>query len=330
MSKTAPARVSCSSSGAPTSHRRHRPPRTRHTPSARSVRSPRLRRRSPPTSTADHGPGHQSRCSGRWRTGLREAGLVPVRAGGDGGDCREDLSCPSRSAEPSRSRNGPRCRPLCYTGPPVPGADRYPGTQYAATHDRTHCRSPTLTVFMSVMFTGCLPHDPHLLRRVTYAVAGAAAADLDDRHARRRARGPGRCCGPTPSRLPSSPPFPAASGGRQSSLPVPDSLLAGTSSETGPLWLGGAALVFGSVTEDLRARPWIGWASGFAGRDTPAWSFSPGDQTIAAFIGVIGGGSLGLLLRTRLHTPLPLARGGPRICAARPPGSSSATSLGPG
>jgi signal transduction histidine kinase len=142
--------------------------------------------------------------------------------------------------------------------------------------------------------------DPHLLRRVTYAVAGAAAVIS---MIGTLAVGPGGYVRAAAYVIPVTV-FAALPSRkwRSTVLAVGAGLVAAaTSSETGPLWLGIAALVFGSVTEDLRARPWIGWAAGFAGA-TLGVVLQPGDPNVAAFIGVIGGGSLGLLLRTRLHT----------------------------
>jgi signal transduction histidine kinase len=77
-----------------------------------------------------------------------------------------------------------------------------------------------------------------------------------------------------------------------------------TSADTVPLWLGVAALVFGSVAEDLRSVPWIGWAGGLLGAFVSlALSVSlAGSPSFAALLGVIFGGSLGLLLRARLRT----------------------------
>ncbi len=142
--------------------------------------------------------------------------------------------------------------------------------------------------------------DPHLLRRVTYAVAGAAAVIS---MIGTLAVGPGGNSRAAAYVIPATA-FAALPSRkwRSTVLAVGAGLVAAaTNSETGPLWLGVAALVFGSVTEDLRARPWIGWAGGFAGAILGV-VLQSGDQNVAAFIGVIGGGSLGLLLRTRLHT----------------------------
>ncbi len=143
-------------------------------------------------------------------------------------------------------------------------------------------------------------HDPHLLGRVTYAGAGAVAVVS---MIGALAVGPGGLVRIAAYAIPVAV-FAAMPSRKWRSTVLAAGaglVAAGTSSETGPLWLGVATLVFGSVTEDLRARPWIGWAGGFAGA-TLGLFVQSGDQNIGAFVGVIGGGSLGLLLRTRLHT----------------------------
>jgi signal transduction histidine kinase len=78
------------------------------------------------------------------------------------------------------------------------------------------------------------------------------------------------------------------------------SVAVGATGDTVTLWLGVAALVFGSVVEDLRAVPWIGWTGGFAGSVLSL--FVAGSPAVAPFVGVILGGSLALLLRARMHT----------------------------
>jgi signal transduction histidine kinase len=77
-----------------------------------------------------------------------------------------------------------------------------------------------------------------------------------------------------------------------------------TNGETVPLWLGVAALVFGSVAEDLRSVPWVGWVGGLVGSFVSlVLSVSTaGSPAFAALLGVVFGGSLGLLLRARLRT----------------------------
>lgn len=78
-----------------------------------------------------------------------------------------------------------------------------------------------------------------------------------------------------------------------------------TNGDTVPLWLGVAALVFGSVAEDLRPVPWIGWAGGLLGAFVSlalGVAMEQGSPAFAALLGVVFGGSLGLLLRARLRT----------------------------
>jgi signal transduction histidine kinase len=77
-----------------------------------------------------------------------------------------------------------------------------------------------------------------------------------------------------------------------------------TNGQTVPLWLGVAALVFGSVAEDLRPIPWVGWAGGLLGSVVALvlGVTVQGSPTFVAFWGVLFGGSLGLLLRARLRT----------------------------
>ncbi|MGH3335053.1 MAG: sensor histidine kinase, partial [Nocardioides sp.] len=77
-----------------------------------------------------------------------------------------------------------------------------------------------------------------------------------------------------------------------------------TNGDTVPLWLGVAALVFGSVAEDLRPVPWVGWAGGLLGSlvSLALSVATEGSPAFAALLGVVFGGSLGLLLRARLRT----------------------------
>ena len=60
-----------------------------------------------------------------------------------------------------------------------------------------------------------------------------------------------------------------------------------TNGETVPLWLGVAALVFGSVAEDLRSVPWVGWAGGVLGSMLALLlGIDGGSPTLVAFFGV--------------------------------------------
>ena len=122
-----------------------------------------------------------------------------------------------------------------------------------------------------------LVDDPDLLRRVTYAAGGAAAVislvstlTLEHRRIRRagRVRDPGHR-----ARLAAR-----ASGRRSTVLAVGAAFVATfTNGETVPLWLGVGALVFGSVAEDLRSVPWVGWAGGVLG------------SVLALLLGIYGG-----------------------------------------
>ncbi len=146
--------------------------------------------------------------------------------------------------------------------------------------------------------------DPDLLRRVTYAAGGGAAvislvATLTSSGAEYGALAAYAIPVAVLASLPSQ---------RRRSMVLAAGaafVAAFTTAETVPLWLGVAALVFGSVAEDLRSVPWIGWVGGLLGSFV---SFAvsvivqDGNPVFAALLGVLFGGSLGLLLRARLRT----------------------------
>jgi signal transduction histidine kinase len=141
--------------------------------------------------------------------------------------------------------------------------------------------------------------DPDLLRRVTYAAGGGAAVISvvttlalapDEYEALATYAIPLAVFASLPSQRWRSSVLAAGAG----------FVAVFATGHTATLWLGVAALVFGSVAEDLRAVPWVGWAGGLAGAVLSL--LVEGSPTIAPFFGVILGGSLGLLLRARLHT----------------------------
>jgi signal transduction histidine kinase len=144
--------------------------------------------------------------------------------------------------------------------------------------------------------------DPDLLRRVTYAVAGGAAVVSLVSTLTLAPGGywaaayaiPVAVLGSLPSQRWRSTVLAAGAG----------VVAAFTNGETVPLWLGVAALVFGSVAEDLRTIPWVGWAGGVLGSVVAlvVAALTDGTPAYVAFMGVIVGGSLGLLLRARLRT----------------------------
>jgi signal transduction histidine kinase len=141
--------------------------------------------------------------------------------------------------------------------------------------------------------------DPHLLRRVTYAVAGAAAVislvstlalNPDDYGTLGAFAIPVAVLASLPSQR-----------WRATVLAGGAAFVAiWANGETATLWLGVAALVFGSVAEDLQPVPWIGWFGGLVGSVLSL--IITAEPNPAPFIGVLFGGSLGLLLRARLHT----------------------------
>jgi signal transduction histidine kinase len=145
--------------------------------------------------------------------------------------------------------------------------------------------------------------DPDLLRRVTYAAGGGAAVislvttlalSPDDKGVFGAYAIPITVLASLPSQR-----------RRATVLAAGAAVVAAcTSGETVPLWLGVAALVFGSVAEDLRSMPWVGWAGGVLGSAVAlAMGVSQqGSPVFAPFLGVLFGGSLGLLLRARLRT----------------------------
>ena len=134
--------------------------------------------------------------------------------------------------------------------------------------------------------------DPHLLRRVTYATGGGAAVISmvttlalapDDYEALATYAIPLAVFASLPSQRWRSTVLAAGAG----------FVAVFATGNTATLWLGVAALVFGSVAEDLRAVPWVGWVGGLAGAVLSL--FVEGSPTIGPFFGVILGGSLGLL-----------------------------------
>ncbi len=149
--------------------------------------------------------------------------------------------------------------------------------------------------------------DPHLLRRVTYAAGGGAAVislvttlalSPDDHGALAAYAIPIAVFASLPSQRWRSTVLAAGAG----------FVAVWATGDTATLWLGVAALVFGSVVEDLRSVPWVGWAGGLAGSVlslfVEGWGLhSPdmGSASLAPFFGVLLGGSLGLLLRARLQ-----------------------------
>ncbi len=145
--------------------------------------------------------------------------------------------------------------------------------------------------------------DPDLLRRVTYAVAGGAAVislvstltlDTGGSGALAAYAIPVAVLGSLPSQR-----------WRSTVLAAGAAVVAAfTNGDTVPLWLGVAALVFGSIAEDLRTVPWVGWAGGLLGSVVALviTVATEGSPAFVAFLGVLFGGSLGLLLRARLRT----------------------------
>jgi signal transduction histidine kinase len=145
--------------------------------------------------------------------------------------------------------------------------------------------------------------DPDLLRRVAYAAGGGAAVvslvstltlDTGGYAALAAYAIPVSVL----ASLPSQP-------WRSTVLAAGAALVAAfTNGDTVPLWLGVAALVFGSVAEDLRPVPWVGWAGGLLGSlvSLVLSVTTQGSPAFAALLGVVFGGSLGLLLRARLRT----------------------------
>lgn len=145
--------------------------------------------------------------------------------------------------------------------------------------------------------------DPDLLRRVAYAAGGGAAVVSMVSALTLDTGGYGALAAyaiPVSvfASLPSQP-------WRSTVLAAGAAFVAAfTNGDTVPLWLGVAALVFGSVAEDLRPVPWVGWVGGLLGAFVSlALSVAlDGSPAFAALLGVVFGGSLGLLLRARLRT----------------------------
>jgi signal transduction histidine kinase len=148
-----------------------------------------------------------------------------------------------------------------------------------------------------------LVDDPDLLRRVTYAAGGAAAVISLVGTLTLDTGGYGVLAAYViPLAVLASLPN---QRWRSTVLAVGAAFVATfTNGETVPLWLGVGALVFGSVAEDLRSVPWVGWAGGVLGSLLALFIgvYQEGSPTFVAFFGVAFGGSLGLLLRARLRT----------------------------
>lgn len=144
--------------------------------------------------------------------------------------------------------------------------------------------------------------DPNLLRRVTYAVGGATAVVAMVSTLALNPSTGAYAAYAIPLTVFASLP---SQRWRSTVLAAGAAFVAAwTNGDTVTLWLGVAALVFGSIAEDLRPVPWVGWAGGLAGS-----VFSlvlevtlDGGLTFVAFFGVAFGGSLALLLRARLRT----------------------------
>ena len=66
------------------------------------------------------------------------------------------------------------------------------------------------------------------------------------------------------------------------------------------LWPAVAALVFGSIAEDVAPLPWRGWAGGLAG-SVGSLFLGQADSSVAPFFAVVLGGGAGVLLRSRLR-----------------------------
>jgi len=73
-----------------------------------------------------------------------------------------------------------------------------------------------------------------------------------------------------------------------------------TFSDSTSLWLAVAALVFGSIAEDQRAVPWVGWVGGLLGSVLSLVLSS--EPNISPFVGTLVGGGAAVLLRSRLRT----------------------------
>jgi signal transduction histidine kinase len=145
--------------------------------------------------------------------------------------------------------------------------------------------------------------DPDLLRRVTYAIAGGAAVISLVGTLTLGTGGYGALAAyAIPVAVLASLP---SQRWRSTVLAAGAAFVAVfTNGETVPLWLGVAALVFGSVAEDLRRTPWIGWAGGLLGSAVAlvVGITAHGNPVVLGLWGVAFGGTLGLLLRARLRT----------------------------
>ena len=144
--------------------------------------------------------------------------------------------------------------------------------------------------------------DPNLLRRVTYAVGGGAAVISMVSTLAINADPGAPAAYAIPLTVFASLP---SQRWRSTVLAAGAAFVAAwTNGDTVTLWLGVAALVFGSIAEDLRSVPWVGWAGGLAGSvfSLVLGVTLDGSLTFVGFFGVAFGGSLALLLRARLRT----------------------------
>ena len=145
---------------------------------------------------------------------------------------------------------------------------------------------------------GWRPRDPHLVRRLTYGVAGVAtvlsmlaaldsALDMGESDSRFVVL-------VVPVAVLASLPW---REWRSAVLAVGAGVLAVWVPDAELLWPALAALVFVSVAEDLREMPWLGWAAGIAGSTVSMLLFEF-QSDLVPFLATFFGGGLGLLLRS--------------------------------
>ncbi|MET1058237.1 MAG: histidine kinase [Nocardioides sp.] len=139
--------------------------------------------------------------------------------------------------------------------------------------------------------------DPNLVRRLTYGVAGGMVVV-----SMLAAVGEGTTSSAVAAVVPVVVVLSLPSRRWRSTVLAAGALFvaAWTFGDSSSLWLAVAALVFGSIAEDQRSVPWVGWAGGLLG-SMLSLMLSAG-PSIAPFVGTLVGGGAALLLRSRLRT----------------------------
>ena len=198
----------------------------------------------------------------------------------------------SRSSAGERSGTGPGAvfEERRDRGPGRPGT-RVPIAP--GEGDRSRARRQTGSVSALRTWLG----DPYLVRRVTYGAAGGAVVV-----SMLAAVGEGTTSYAVSAVVPVVVVLSLPSRRWRATVLAAGALFvaAWTFGDSTSLWLAVAALVFGSVAEDQRTAPWVGWAGGLLGSVLSL--VLSAEPNLAPFVATLVGGGAGLLLRSRLRT----------------------------